>query len=136
MKKVFISYSSEDLDRVQQLVRELEKAPDIRVWFDQREILPGDDFLEGMTGGIAACDKFIICLSPAFNRKPPLSWARQELRMAMLSEQKSGQRIIIPVRLERGGGVPLELGTRAYADISTPGKWRENLPRLLAAIRK
>ena len=136
MRKVFVSYSSEDRESVAELVGELRKHEDIRVWFDEDEILPGDDFLHKMKEGIEFCDKFIICLSPAFDRKPPQSWVRQELRMAILSERESGTRIIIPVRLKRGGGIPVELGTRAYADISTPQRWEKNFPRLVRAIRR
>jgi hypothetical protein len=136
MKKIFISYSSEDQQQVKKLVKELQQYPDIRIWFDKQDIFPGDDFLDEMIQGIRSCNKFIICLSPAFNHKPPQSWVRQELRMAILNEQKSGKRIIIPVRLKRGGGIPDELGTRAYADISTPKKWKENIPRLVEAIRR
>lgn len=136
MKKVFISYSGEDREKVTELVDALRKEDDIQVWFDMDEILPGDDFLDEMKKGIEECDKFIICLSPAFDDKPPQSWVRQELRMAILSENVSGRRIIIPVRLKRGGGIPHELGTRAYADISTPKRWEKNFPRLVKAIRK
>jgi hypothetical protein len=136
MKNVFISYSSEDLDQVLSLVKELQNLPDIEVWFDKEQIYPGDDFLDEMINGIRACDKFIFCLSPSFDQKPPLSWVKRELRMAILNEQKSSRRIIIPVRLKRGGGIPDELGTRAYADISSPQKWKENFPRLVAAIRR
>jgi hypothetical protein len=136
MTKVFISYSSEDREKVIKLVDELRKQGNIEVWFDMDEILPGDDFFEEMKKGIERCDKFIICLSPHFDEKPPQSWVRQELRMAMLSEKESGKRIIIPVRLKRGGGIPRELGFRAYADISSQQRWKKNFPRLVKAIRK
>ena len=136
MKKVFISYSGKDREKVVEIVLALREHEDIEVWFDEDEILPGDDFLEKMKLGIKLCDKFIICLSPSFDERPPQSWVQQELRMAILSENKRGKRIIIPVRLHRGGNIPLELGTRAYADISSPKKWKKNFPRLIKAIRK
>jgi hypothetical protein len=136
MKKVFVSYSGEDREKAAELVDALRKEEDIKVWFDRDEILPGDDFLDEMKEGIEECDKFIICLSPAFDEKPPQSWVRQELRMAILSENVSGRRIIIPVRLKRGGGIPRELGARAYADISSPQRWEKNFPRLIKAIQK
>ncbi len=61
---------------------------------------------------------------------------RRELKQAIVKEVKSGQLSIIPVRLRKGGEIPDELGTRAYADLSTRKRWKRNLPRLIKAIRK
>ena len=136
MKKVFVSYSSQDREKVIELVKALRKQKDIQVWFDEDEILPGDDFLSAMKDGINACDKFLICLSPSFQEKPPKSWVRQELRMAILNENRKGQSIVIPLRLDRGGDIPDELGTRAYADLSSPERWDKNFSRLVKAIKR
>jgi predicted adenine nucleotide alpha hydrolase (AANH) superfamily ATPase len=136
MKMVFVSYSSPDRDKVRELVNVLRKEKDIEVWFDEDEIYPGDDFLQAMKQGIKKCDKFLICLSLSFHAKPPKSWVRNELRMAILREMDKGRNIVIPIRLERGGDVPEELGTRAYADLSTPERWNYNFPRLVEAIKR
>jgi hypothetical protein len=106
------------------------------LWLDTTNIYPGDDFLEEMKKGIRAADKIIICLSPSFNKKPPVSWVKKELKMAMLRESENGQGIIIPVRIKSGGSIPEEIGTKAYADLSTKNRWNRNLPRLIAAIKR
>jgi predicted adenine nucleotide alpha hydrolase (AANH) superfamily ATPase len=136
MKKVFVSYSSPNREKVRELVKALRKDKGIVVWFDEDEIYPGDDFLLSMKKGINQCDKFLICLSPSFHERPPQSWVRQELRMAILQETDKSRNIVIPIRLERGGDVPAELGTRAYADLSTPERWNHNFPRLVEAIKR
>jgi len=135
MPEVFVSYAEKDKPKVVKLVEALKKEKDIKVWFDEDQIRPGDDFVEKMKDGIAAADKVIICLSPSFTSKPPTSWVKRELKMAILEEQEHQQLRIIPVRLKKGGEIPKELGTRAYADLSTNKRWRENFPRLLEAIR-
>jgi hypothetical protein len=133
---VFISYSSHDHAKVERLAAALKREKDITVWLDTTEVYPGDDFLEEMKNGIRRADKIIICLSPSFNRKPPVSWVKKELKMAILRESETGKGIIIPVRIKSGGTIPEEIGTKAYADLSTKNRWTRNLPRLIAAIRR
>jgi predicted adenine nucleotide alpha hydrolase (AANH) superfamily ATPase len=133
---VFISYSSNDLVKVERLAEALRQEQDIKVWVDTTNIYPGDDFLEEMKEGIRAADKIIICLSPSFNEKPPVSWVKKELKMAILREGETGKGTIIPVRIKSGGKIPEEIGTKAYADLSTKNRWNRNLPRLIEAIRR
>ena len=136
MPSVFISYSSNDLVKVERLAEALRQEQDIKVWVDTTNIYPGDDFLEEMKEGIRAADKIIICLSPSFNEKPPVSWVKKELKMAILREGETGKGTIIPVRIKSGGKIPEEIGTKAYADLSTKNRWDRNLPRLIAAIKR
>jgi hypothetical protein len=133
---VLISYSSNDQVKVERLAAALRQEKDIKVWLDSTNIYPGDDFLEEIKKGIRAADKIIICLSPSFNTKPPISWVKKELKMAILREGETGQNIIIPVRIKSGGKIPEEIGTKAYADLSTKNRWKRNLPRLIEAIRR
>ena len=133
--RVFVSYSSQDRQKAAQLVAALRREEDFKVWFDEDEILPGDDIVEQMKAGIEAADHVIVCLSPSFDEKPPTSWVKNELRMAMLRENRTQTLYIIPVRIERGGETPTELGTRAYADLSSIKRWDKNYPRLLKALR-
>ena len=136
MPSVFISYSSNDLVKVEWLAEALRLEKGIAVWLDTTNIYPGDDFLEEMKQGIRAADRVIICLSPSFNKKPPVSWVKKELKMAMLRESEIGKSIIIPVRIKSGGSIPEEIGTKAYADLSTKNRWNRNLPRLIEAIKR
>jgi hypothetical protein len=59
---VFLSYASEDLERVTRVKDALETAG-IRVWFDQRALEPGDEYKEAILEGIRHCVFFFPCLS-------------------------------------------------------------------------
>jgi hypothetical protein len=133
---VFISYSHNDNVKVERLAEALQQERDIQIWIDTERILPGDDIVEAMKQGIRESDKFLICLSPSFNAKPPTAWVHRELKMAILKENARGRGIIIPVRIKKGGTMPEEIGTRAYADLSTKKRWERNLPRLIEALRR
>lgn len=132
--EVFVSYASPDAPKVTRLVRVL-KDEGIAVWFDEEQILPGDDILEKMRNGINQCTKYLICIGPSFQKKPPQSWLKHEFRMAILKEQQQAKNCIVPIRIKAGGEMPDELGLRAYADLTTPKKWDNNISRLITALR-
>jgi len=133
MAEIFISYSNNDKAKVKRLVSEL-KQKGAKIWFDDEQILPGDDLIQKMSEGIDQCRYYLICLSPSFDEKPPTSWVKREFKMAMIKENKQGKRSIIPIRLIKGGSIPLEIGDRAYADLSTEERWTNNFPRLCRAL--
>jgi hypothetical protein len=54
--------------------------------------------------------------------------------MAMLREHQEGGKFIIPVRIKKGGSIPLEIGERAYADLTTTKRWNKNFPKLCRAV--
>ncbi len=136
IKKVFISYASQDFSKVKKLVERLKLETELDIWFDEDKILPGKRIVTEMRNGIKRCDKYVICLSLAFEKKALQSWVKTEFGMAMLEENKKKKDIIIPVRLKRGGKLPAELGTRAYADLSTPKRWNKNIQRLVEALKE
>jgi len=61
---------------------------------------------------------------------------QKELKMAILREGQTSRNIIIPVRIKFGETILEEIGTKAYADLSTKNRWIKNLPRLIEAIRR
>lgn len=130
---VFVSYSKNDQVKVSRLVETLENKG-IKVWFDENQINPGDDFLDKMRKGIEECSFFLVCLSPSFEKKPPQSWAKSEFRMAILKERLTNDNSIIPVRIKSGGAIPDEIGTRAYADLSNNKRWEKNIAKLINAL--
>jgi hypothetical protein len=54
--------------------------------------------------------------------KIPVSWVKKELKMGILREGETGKGIIISVRIKSGGKIPEEIGTKAYADLSTKSR--------------
>ncbi len=133
MADVFISYSSNDAEKVGRLVEAL-KSKGADLWFDDEQILPGDDLIQKMSEGISQCRYYVICLSPSFEKKPPTSWVKKEFKMAMIKEIKEGKQNIIPVRIKKGGSIPNEIGEKAYADLTTAKRWTKNLPKLCKAL--
>lgn len=63
--KVFISYSHspEDQALVDRVVSSLEKAG-LNVWYDQREIFPGDNWAEIIGQGLNQSDAMVVILTP------------------------------------------------------------------------
>ena len=59
---VFLSYASEDLERVTR-VRDALEAAGIRVWLDRRALEPGDEYKETIVDAIRHCVFFFPCLS-------------------------------------------------------------------------
>ena len=59
MTEIFISYSSKDNEKVGRLVKEL-KSKGAKLWFDDEQILPGDDLIEKMSEGISGCKYYIM----------------------------------------------------------------------------
>jgi len=54
MAEIFISYSNNDKTKVIRLVSEL-KLKGAKIWFDDEQILPGDDLIQKMSEGIDQC---------------------------------------------------------------------------------
>ena len=46
-----MSYSSNDTEKVRRLVSE-PKSKGAKIWFDEEQILPGDDLIQKMSEGI------------------------------------------------------------------------------------
>lgn len=59
---IFLSYASEDRDRVVRIKNTLEAAG-IRVWFDQRALEPGEEYKPVIQEAIERCTFFFPCLS-------------------------------------------------------------------------
>jgi hypothetical protein len=61
-KSVFLSYASEDRERVVRIKEALEGAG-IRVWFDQRALEPGEEYKQVIRDAIKDCVFFLPCIS-------------------------------------------------------------------------
>ncbi len=130
----FISYSSDDREKATRLVKQLQ-VNGLSIWFDEDQIYPGDDLIARMRDGISECRHYVLCLSPSFGKKPPQSWVKLEMRMAMLKENSRMATCIIPVRIKSGGGLPVELSGRAYADLSSTSRWEKNITKLIHVLK-
>ncbi len=122
--KVFCSHRSVDKPRVLEVAK-LLAAKGIEPWVDQWEILPGDDFVQAINEGLAACDLGLIFLSKAAAEG---KWVEAEINRLTQQAVEQGKRVI-PVLLEADAPIPELLRTRVHIQV-------HETDRLIAAIRR
>lgn len=62
-KMVFLSYTVNDKQAVENLKTAIEKIDNVTCWYDNREIVPGDDFKTEIAKNIKSADLFIPLIS-------------------------------------------------------------------------
>src|SRR5215207_692474 len=94
MRDVFICHASEDKPGiVRPLVKALELEK-ITFWYDEAEIVVGDNIPKKINEGLATSRYLVVVLSPTFINK---SFAQAEL-MSGLYDQASGEEIrVLPI---------------------------------------
>jgi len=89
--KVFISYSSKDDDLAGRIASYLERAG-LDVWYDKREIMPGDNWADKIAQGLRESDAMVVLLSEgALNSE----FIRRDIDFAL--SQKPFRRRVVPV---------------------------------------
>jgi HJR/Mrr/RecB family endonuclease len=113
-RKVFISYSQEDKEFVEWLIRHLSDL-NIDIWYDNNELRLGDSIKSRISEGIQSSSIFIVVLS---NSSKSSAWVNYELNSALiLSAMKKGVRII-PLKID-DSELPSDLSGFLYADFYT-----------------
>lgn len=88
---VFISHASEDkVSMVKSLVDRFE-SKNIKVWYDQNRILPGDSIIQSISEGLRESRICLVILSKAFLKK---DWTKLELGMTNLLKDSNSQRLV------------------------------------------
>jgi hypothetical protein len=99
----FISYSHTDTFFAQRLHDHLQ-ARGIRCWLDEKQLLPGDLFLDEIDRGIRLWDKVLLCCSRSSLEKS--WWVDKEIDKAVRKEEQlfreRGKRVLalIPLNLD------------------------------------
>jgi hypothetical protein len=62
-KMIFLSYTVKDKEAVENLKKAIEGINNVTCWYDNREILPGDDFKTEIAKNIKSADLFIPLIS-------------------------------------------------------------------------
>jgi TIR domain-containing protein len=89
--KVFISHSSRDEALASKVASYLERAG-LDVWYDKREILPGDNWGEKIAQGLRESDAMVVLLTSGA-LKP--DFMRRDVDFAL--SQKPFKRRVVPV---------------------------------------
>lgn len=112
--RIFLCHSSKDKLFTRKLFEKLENDG-IPTWFDERDILAGEDFIQQMEQGIRQSDYVGVVLSSNFLQG---LWAQREYRAALEKEVTLNRVHVIPLYKETIENVeyPSFLKTKSYAD--------------------
>jgi len=91
---VFLSHNSKDKPTVQALAQRLRDAG-LTVWLDERDLVPGEPWQEGLEEGLARSRTVVVAIGPA-GIGP---WQNEELRLAIDTRAREPDRRVIPVLL-------------------------------------
>ncbi len=113
--RAFLCHSSNDKPQVRKLYRKLS-GDNIDVWFDEEDLIPGQDWEYEISKAIDNSDAIIVCLSKASTTKE--GFVQKEVRFALdkAEEKPEGTIFIIPVLLEECE-VPQRLSKRHWAKL-------------------
>lgn len=126
----FLCHSSADKEAARRLAIELAMR-DVRPWIDEAEIRTGDSLIQKIEDGIAGS----TCLVPVLSKNSVASrWCKEELRMALATQIKSGVKGVLPALLE-DCELPGFLLEKAYADLRRWDHYDRAVDTLAADIR-
>jgi len=97
--RVFLCHTAADKPSVRKLYQNIRKLG-AEVWFDEKSLLPGQDWNAEIQGAIRNSDLVLVCLSTrAVNR---VGYLQKEIRYALdyADEQPEGSVYVVPVKLE------------------------------------
>lgn len=89
---IFISYSSDDLDKIKPILNQLETINDIKIFLAEKTINPGENINQTIIQNIKKSDIFIVFYSSSAIKS---NYVQQEIGVA-----KSFNKIIIPIILD------------------------------------
>ena len=97
--RVFLCHASDDKAKVDKLYKRLVRDG-IDAWFNEKSLLPGQDWELEIQEAIRDSDAILICLSSSSTKKE--GYVQKEVKMALSIADEKPERIIfaIPVRLE------------------------------------
>lgn len=108
---IFISYSHQDKDFVDQLAAHLVKHR-ARVWVDRWELNVGDSILDRVQSAIQEASALIVVLSKAAVES---QWCKKELSAGLVRELEEKRVVVLPVLVE-DCDIPMFLRDKLYAD--------------------
>ncbi|MDI1277976.1 TIR domain-containing protein [Methylobacter sp.] len=93
---IFLSHNVHDKPRVRSLAERL-RAADLRVWFDEWAIKPGDDIYLAVEHGLEAARVLVLCLS---EHALGSEWVRMERSTVLFRDPSNKGRRFIPLLLD------------------------------------
>lgn len=128
---VFISYSSANLAWVRTLAENL-KRHGFKVWLDQWELKPGQDFAFVLDAALQNAAAGILVVTPEATAS---GWVQQEYSRMLQRRNSPGRPFtILPVLLGEGAQLPF-LNTIQHADFRDPQRYETAFQQLLDGLR-
>jgi TIR domain-containing protein len=99
-KQVFLTYAHRDKKAVRKLYDCLTRNR-IKVWLDEQELLPGQNWQYEIRQAILRSDIVIVCLSRQFNKQGGFRHEELKIVLEKAGSIPEGEIFLIPVRLEQ-----------------------------------
>lgn len=133
--RVFLCHSSNDKPLARELYQKLCAEEWLKLWLDEEELYPGQDWNLEIEKAAEAADAILVCLSN--NSVTKEGYVQREPRIVLdhAGYKPEGTLYIIPVRLEECEP-PRKLRAWQYADYFPEERREQSLRRLLISLRK
>jgi len=130
-KRIFISYAREDAEAAKRMYADIKHAGGIP-WFDQEDLLPGQNWELEIGHAIRRCSYFIAIISERSSNKS--GYIQKELRKALdiLEEQPPNAIYIIPARIDCSE--PLHPALDKIHRVDLFPSWEEGLKKILKSL--
>lgn len=132
-EKFFVSYSRQDEVEVTAFTRKL-RSDGYKVWFDQDDILPGQDWRSEARKAIKDAPAVIICVSLSWVERRGFVHSELKFALEVAQEMPNGEVYIIPVKLDPAAKVPDILEKYSWVELASDdgySKLRKALDRCL-----
>lgn len=100
MKKIFISYSSKDRSKVQEIKASIDRLDKYKLWFDQEAILPGGYYAKDIANAIRNIDVFLLVVSQYSVGDKTRNIAGSDEVANELALARAHGALIIPIKLD------------------------------------
>jgi len=123
--KIFISYSTKDSLKINQIFELLKTIQNTEIFFSERTIPPGVPISQNIIHSIRNCDVFLVFFSKFAKES---NYVQQEIGAA-----KGNNKIIIPILLDDTKPTGVLEGIN-YLNLSNPSKHDEEMRRLYSFL--
>ena len=126
--KVFLCHASTDKPKVRELYRYLKKRG-IQPWFDEEDLVGGQDWQVEIPKALATSDAIIICLTK--NSVDKEGYIQKEIKFALdkALEMPEGRIFLIPVKFEECE-VPFTLNRYQWVDLTVESGYAKMMKAL------